>query len=407
MNEPQSIIGLVEDVTLPQAVKAMEALAEEYIQYFNTEFITPHIMRFLLEVICPEATPDAKQVAIEKVEELHSKAHAWQVADILRTFLGIAGVSVRNVLSQCEAERQRLRIQRAREVPRVPAVRRRIAQQMENAESDAFRTAKELQHSRDLLNEYTRRIETLEDELHHMRPCYDMSDKFSTSPVGAFIYGTTTPNTAKKDFGETICKNPKIKDDMIISNRNGSTKISNSYNPSRDFVMQAAHQLFAESHAKRTQAVQSDLILTQPLKDEQSNMLEERERINSLKPNMNTKVKESEHDDVRMHTFPLMTPPVSYFLPFKYSSLNDLCDTIPPTSESISAEAFHALITDKRPLCVQEKERADREDSWSQMGKIRLGNADQITGPSAYSRQDGARYLIQVERELTRKLWKM
>ncbi|KAH9578698.1 hypothetical protein LSM04_002551 [Trypanosoma melophagium] len=138
--------------------------------------------------------------------------------------------------------------------------------------------------------------------------------------------------------------------------------------------MQASRQLFAESHASRTEVVQSDLNPTQLLKGEGQVLQKQQkhehgktplvgnEGIKSLEPNKNKNVKKS--------------------------------------------DTFYALMTSKRPLCAQEKERADQEEPWSQVGEIGLASADEITGPSAYTRRNGARYLIQMEKELTRNLWK-
>ncbi|KAH9579000.1 hypothetical protein LSM04_009504 [Trypanosoma melophagium] len=204
MIQPQGIIALEEDVTVSEA-----------------------IMRCLIEVVCPEAMLDAKHMALQKVEELHSGAHSWHVADILRTLLGSVGVSVRNVLLRCGADIQRLRTQRAREPARVHALRGQPSQSMGNAESDALRNARELQTSREKLNTYTRLIEALEDELRRMRPSYDMGDKFRASRIGAVIHGTTTPSTNKRDSGETVRKDKKAKDGVVVSKKNDGTEITN------------------------------------------------------------------------------------------------------------------------------------------------------------------------------------
>ncbi|EKF33271.1 hypothetical protein MOQ_002863 [Trypanosoma cruzi marinkellei] len=356
------------------ALDAIDALSREYMACFSVDHVTPHVMKCLMEVVCPEAASEAKDTATEKVRELHVNAQPRQVSYLLRNLFCASGVNVGDVVSRCAEERHRLTVQMARHHSSVISVRSRLLNQVKNFETEGLLAVKE---SQALPDAFAPRTQTLEEALRAVSPNYGRPDGMFSSGMG------------------------QIMDATAAIDAKGAVSSTCSYAPSRDFVLQAARQLFAESHASWSREVNGGR------RQEQQQVRPSGGRPNEKDAHlgMMTPLKGVAHPTNSFPGSSFTSPSPFPLQALECHSVKELCDVVPPTTVAISAEALSARMADKRPLRVQEEERKAREKEWSPLGKNRLACREMPTGPSAYTRLAGVRYALELEKETSRMLW--
>ncbi|EAN87114.1 hypothetical protein TcCL_NonESM08413 [Trypanosoma cruzi] len=361
----------VEDNVGLLALDAIDALSREYMACFVVDHVTPHIMRCLMEVVCPEAASEAKDTATEKVRELHVNAQPRQVSYLLRTLFSASGVNVGDVVSRCAEERHRLTVQMARHHSSVISVRSRLLNQVKNFETEGLSAVKDLQESQALLDAFAPRIQTLETELRAVLPDYGRPDEMFSSGMR------------------------QIMDATAAIDAKGTVSSKCGYAPSRDFVLQAARQIFAESHASWSREVNGGRRQEQQQVRPSGGRPKEKDAHSGVM----TPFKGTAHATTSLSGFSLTSSTHFPLQALECHSGKEFCDVLPPTTVAISAEALSARMADKRPLRVQEEERTAREKEWSPLGKNRLACKDIPTGPSAYTRLAGVRHALELEQQ--------
>ncbi|ESL10767.1 hypothetical protein TRSC58_01494 [Trypanosoma rangeli SC58] len=380
MARPESW-GQAEGTLVSQAVAAVDGLAWEYMVCFGVGHVTPHIMKCLMEVVCPEAVSDAKDAAIEEMKAPCRSAQPKRAVHLLRTLFSASGVSARDVMSRCAAERRRLALQMALCPPQTP-LRSEVLQQVNDIEAEGVHAVKGVRESQALLDVLPRRIQVLEAELHEFRLQYGLGDEMGSSRLGEVIDATV--------------------DGANLVTATGNASSTRGHLLSRDFVLSAARQLSAESYASRAIEVNGGR------RDEKQEKRSSHGKMHvkgGTQSGGTTSANRTAHGAPPFSGFSLTSP-----RPFPFQAVGEhagrgFCDVLPPTTEVISTQALSALMADKRPWRVQHEERMVQEKEWNPFGMSRLAYTEMPTGPSAYTRQAGVRHLLRLEQQISRMTW--
>ncbi|RNF04782.1 hypothetical protein TraAM80_04907 [Trypanosoma rangeli] len=391
--------GQAGDTLVSQAVVAMDGLAWEYMVCFGVGHVTPHIMKCLMEVVCPEAVSDAKDAAIEEMKAPCLSTQPKRAVHLLRTLFSASGVSVRDVVSRCAAERRGLALQMALCPPHIP-LRSEVLRQVNNVEAEGVRAVKDVRESRALLDVLARRIQALEPELHEFQPQCGLGDEMGSLRLGEVVDATVVVNAKSTALAEGGGNGTVGGANLVTATDNASSTCG--YVPSIDFVLPATQQLSAESYASCAIEVNGGR------RDEKQKQRSSHEKMHvkgGAQLGGMTPANRTAHGAPPFSGFSLTSLRSFPFQVVGEHVGREFCDVLPPTTEAISAQALSALMADKRPLRVQHEERMTQEKEWNLLGMSRLACAEMPTGPSAYTRQAGVRHLLRLEQQISRMTW--